>query len=178
MTIHRTTISIPSELKERMDAIKDQVNWSAVAARAFQAELDWINRRSKRTMNKEDIVKRMKAEAEEDSKEEYQEGYEMGKDWAQEYAKPRELRALDNLSRNSGCDLSVTLAVYVNGMNHSIAWGLWQAIYKQEPNHDEVRRFWEEALGDDNADRIEDQDFARGFCEGALAIWEEVKDEV
>jgi hypothetical protein len=35
----RTSISIPAELKDRMESAPVRVNWSAVAARAFEAEL-------------------------------------------------------------------------------------------------------------------------------------------
>lgn len=38
-TTYRQIVSIPANLKERMDKVADQVNWSAVAARAFEEKL-------------------------------------------------------------------------------------------------------------------------------------------
>ncbi len=35
----RTNISLPRELKARMDQVKEPVNWSAVAGKAFEAKL-------------------------------------------------------------------------------------------------------------------------------------------
>jgi hypothetical protein len=35
----RTTITVPADLKRRMDAVKEEVNWSALAASAFEAKL-------------------------------------------------------------------------------------------------------------------------------------------
>jgi hypothetical protein len=35
----RTTITVPADLKLRMDAVKEEINWSALAASAFEAKL-------------------------------------------------------------------------------------------------------------------------------------------
>lgn len=35
----RVTISIPKRLRERMDAVGRELNWSAIAAEAFEAAL-------------------------------------------------------------------------------------------------------------------------------------------
>ena len=37
--IARTTISIPTELKRKMERVKEPTNWSAIAARAFAAKV-------------------------------------------------------------------------------------------------------------------------------------------
>jgi hypothetical protein len=36
------------------------------------------------------------------------------------------------------------------------------------------RKFWEHALGDDNARRVEDPDFLRGFGDGVVEVWDQV----
>jgi hypothetical protein len=38
----RTTITVPADLKRRMDAVTEEVNWSALAASAFEAKLTEI----------------------------------------------------------------------------------------------------------------------------------------
>src|SRR5437879_3439244 len=35
----RTTITVPADLKRRMDAVDEEINWSALAASAFEAKL-------------------------------------------------------------------------------------------------------------------------------------------
>lgn len=35
----RTTISVPMQLRERMDSVGRELNWSAIAAEAFEAAL-------------------------------------------------------------------------------------------------------------------------------------------
>jgi hypothetical protein len=40
----RTTITVPAELKARMNAVDEKVNWSAVASQAFEQKLDEIER--------------------------------------------------------------------------------------------------------------------------------------
>jgi hypothetical protein len=48
---------------------------------------------------------------------------------------------------------------------------------RDKDDHDAPNRFWTEALGDDTH-RIQDGDFLRGFGEGAITIWEQVKDRL
>jgi hypothetical protein len=40
MRNHRTTITVPADLKIRMNALGDRVNWSAVASEAFRVVCD------------------------------------------------------------------------------------------------------------------------------------------
>jgi hypothetical protein len=54
-----------------------------VAARALEAKLFEIDRRSKRTMDKEDVIRRLRESKEEDSETEYEDGKAAGRDWAQ-----------------------------------------------------------------------------------------------
>src|SRR5262249_23608495 len=79
----RTTISLPPDLKSRMDAVKESVNWSGVAAAAFEAKLKELAAR-KEPENMEDVVKRLRAAAELEANEEYQAGFEAGQAWAKE----------------------------------------------------------------------------------------------
>jgi hypothetical protein len=177
---YRTTISIPQDLKERMDAAGEQVNWSAVAARAFEAKLLDIELARKRgKMNKNDIVKRLKA-ARADDTEEYDDGKAEGRRWAAETAKPRELKRLaEYISR---CDQD-NLAWW------DVDYSGWKAPFgaadyfvfalrpKCKDDRHALASFWEEALGGD-ADRIEDGDFLRGFGEGADEVWGDVAGEL
>jgi hypothetical protein len=65
------------------------------------------------------------------------------------------------------------LEVYANGHNRGIPRHLSENIIGEEDVD-----FWERVLGDGGSDRISDLDFARGFVEGALEVWDEVKDKL
>lgn len=41
----RMTISVPGNLRERMQAVTEDVNWSAIASRAFEAAIAQIEAR-------------------------------------------------------------------------------------------------------------------------------------
>ena len=56
--------------------------------------------------------------------------------------------------------------------NAGIAGGLYRDINpRAEGDRSSVESFWEDALGGKWEALIEDADFATGFCEGALEIW-------
>ena len=56
---HRTTISVPLELKKRMDKVKEDVNWSALACRAFEQKLAEVaSKKENKTMN--DVITRLR----------------------------------------------------------------------------------------------------------------------
>src|SRR5688500_11217184 len=95
--IHRVTISVPRALRERMEAVKGQVNWSAVAARAFEAKLLAIEAANKRgAMSKQEVIKRLRASNGLEGREEYEEGKQAGRRWAESLATLGELRRLDD----------------------------------------------------------------------------------
>lgn len=178
-TVFRTTISISAELKARMDAVTEQVNWSAVAARAFEARLREIEARSKRSMSRNEVIRRMKAVKEVAGSEEREEGKAAGRIWAEGIATPKQLQRLQALAEDPR-GIEGTIVLFYNSTRRNPAWGLYQCLQGQHRDFDraEVEEFWESALGIEDKDRIEDEDFACGFVEGALEIWQDVKDEL
>src|SRR5262245_6618214 len=101
--IYRTTISIPQGLKDRMDAVGEQVNWSAVAARAFEEKVLEISLREKRTMDKQDVIRRMQLAAEREEEEDRAAGLAAGREWAATQG-PRALRRLKKWFEDFGSD--------------------------------------------------------------------------
>ena len=55
-----------------------------------------------------------------------------------------------------------------------LVFAIWP---KLKDDRDAPASFWEKALGDD-AERIKDGDFLRGFGEGAIEVWNEVSNEL
>src|SRR5690242_4321225 len=92
----RTTISVPNDLKARMDACGEPVNWSAVACRAFEEKLAEITRRRGAKSMKE-VAMRLRASKRRSETEVYNEGSEAGKDWAMHRAEADELERLATL---------------------------------------------------------------------------------
>jgi hypothetical protein len=183
--IHRVTISVPQALRERMEAVKGQVNWSAVATAAFEAKLLEIELSKKRgNMSKADVVKRLKAAAAEDHREDYEDGKAAGRAWAAETATPKELRRLAEYIEQAEAETG----------NRVEWWDVdhpgWMAPFgapdylvfavrpKRADERDAPAEFWEQALEEADRGRVWDSDFLRGFGEGAAEVWSEVRGEL
>src|SRR5947209_6063528 len=89
----RFNITIPPGLKARIEDAPSTENWSAVAARAFEQRLlELDSQKETKTMN--DVITRLKAADELDRNMDYQAGREAGERWAQQEARPTQLRNL------------------------------------------------------------------------------------
>jgi len=199
------TLSVPKELKAKMEAVKTSVNWSAVASAAFETKiLELVSKREVKSMD--DLITRLKAAAELEANQDYQEGHQMGEKWATGKATPRQLRRLQAQADDLKCSLTEWLNyVAADGMtielmneladNPLIApklaeagalpysgpmkTGIGRALYwclfpDRVPDRSEIEAFWLNAL-DTREHAIEIHDFARGFVEGALEVWQKVR---
>ncbi len=175
VNVVRMTISVPRDLKADMDDVSTPVNWSAAAVGAFRVKLRELAS-VKETTTMDDVIARLKAADENDSNEQRQEGKEAGELWARDDARPRQLRRLLALDHLNGEGIDYHLGVYDNGMNHGIAWGLYAWLFNGDDfGNGDIDSFWEGAIGDGGREKIDDIDYASGFCEGALEVWEKVK---
>jgi hypothetical protein len=161
---YQMNISIPRDLKARMDAVKQSVNWSQTAAHAFEAKLLEIESR-KEVGKMDDVIKRLKAAAELEQNEELQAGVAAGQEWAKTTATPKQLERLS---------VSEAQEPVICGLPNHQGWPgvIHYVITKGRDENPED--FWENALGDD-ANQLYEEDFARGFVAGALEIWDQVK---
>lgn len=172
----RMNICVPRALKARMDDVS--INWSAVASAAFAAKLLALAS-EKQTRTMDDVIARMKAADEVDSNEQRQEGVEAGRAWARDDGRPRQLRRLVKLAENQH-GIEGNLGIFDNGMNRGIGWGLYVAIEggAHDPGWGDAEAFWESAIGGGGREKIDGFDFAVGFCEGALEVWEKVANKL
>lgn len=172
----RTTISLPADLKKRMDKVAEAVNWSAIAARAFEGVLaEHAARKERKNMN--DVIQRLRASKQQCDDENYKDGFLVGQEWAKNSAEARELQNLDRV-RSSIRDDEWTFET-----DESSAYGAWEWLYFQMfPEHDRERveseGFWAYVLKDEDDPRRFDAGFLRGFAEGALDIWNQVKNQL
>jgi hypothetical protein len=171
----RTTITIPADLKARMEAIEDVVNWSALACQAFEQKLAEIIKQ-KGTGNMTDVVNRLRVSKRKFVNQQYQEGHATGKKWAKDAAEAGELIRLNDMR-----DLAASAWNYwftdQKGAAYSTAeFFVFQMWPEDDGDRSAAYNFWEQR-GFDQFHQPKD-DFVCGFAEGALSIWDEVKDQV
>ena len=140
----RMNISIPAELKHRMDAVASEINWSAVAVEAFKGKLlELQNQKKAGTI--EEVIARMRAADELDKNTAYQAGRQAGERWVREAARPRQLRDLERL---------------LGGDNRGDERGALEAVGFS----------WKAASDDTNASLTEQTDFVRGCARSSWRL--------
>jgi hypothetical protein len=172
----RTTISVPFDLKRRMAAITEAVNWSAIACRAFEATLAEIAARKERKVM-DDVVQRLRASKQRIEDEQYQEGEEAGRRWAENEAEADELSRLEQCRQGAGYDWARLFYQRESQAYSADEWLFFRIRPEFEGDREEARLFWEDVLGED-AHLTDIPSFVQGFAEGALGLWGEVKDRL
>jgi hypothetical protein len=163
-----------------MDSEGESVIWSAVAARAFEAELtELASQRKGPTM--QEVIARLKAAAKLEANEDYTAGVEAGRKWAKLSARPKELRRLAEYIHSSetqqgpdwfDVDYPGWMAPF--GATCYFVFAAWP---NRRHDREAPEEFWQRAL-DDDAHRIKDADFFHGFGDGVAEIWDQVADEL
>ena len=156
----RINVSVPDELKTRMDEVGEAANWSAIAQRAFsEAVATHLIRKDDTDM--ESVVERLRASKYRLEEGAVEAGKEAGRTWAKERAEYDELDRLATLNENHSDIVGVVVL---------------QNYIDPEEDLDEHQwaRFWEENFG---RGRPNDA-FARGFAEGAASVFQEVADQI
>lgn len=187
----RTTISVPADLKRRMDAVKQPVNWSALACRAFEEKVtDIAAKKEKNDMA--DIIIRLRASKQRGANALYQEGHADGRRWASEQAQYDDLVRLEELHIKKGNSREWDDFFNKGHMDFPRAHALMRIIcplvrapggdlgdihFDVDGWHMVCKDFWKSFVGDDEF-KIEEPSYVRGFAEGALAVWSEVKDKL
>jgi len=179
----RTTISIPQDIKDQMDAVEEPVNWSAVATGAFEEKLGQIAAQ-KKEKSMEDVIQRLRASKRETETYYTSEGLKAGKEWAINDATWSNLRDIGEKFLKTSWD--VWLAASKEPKNpYTVAHRLAGVMYDEEKywelvaTHQSFEEFiWEAMVGPDNKKWREDTDFLRGFVEGAIEVYKEVRDRV
>lgn len=171
----RVTITVPKDLKARMDAAEEAINWSAIASRAFEHKLaDLISRREIRQM--EDVVSRLRASKQKRDEGQFHVGFEYGKAWAESAAEAEELMRLDTTGADRWADW------FGEDSNNAYSAGE-RFVFLIQPWNDGDRKmasdFWESMLANPDWEaQSGDPEFVRGFASGAHYIWSEVKDKL
>jgi hypothetical protein len=176
----RTTITVPQDLKRRMDAIKERVNWSALACKAFEEKLAEIaSKKGRKTMD--DVIQRLRGSKQQMESEDRKAGETAGQAWAKDQAEARELenleKFLDGLDHQPRYGRGEFFSDYGSSAYSNAELLYFKLHPEAEDDRDGAENFWVCALGDDKH-QAESDDFLRGFAEGAEAIWLEVKKQL
>lgn len=172
----RTTISIPPGLKARMDEHGQDVNWSAVACRAFEHELAGIISK-KGPKDMKDVIARVRASKETADQREQKAGFQTGESWAKSHAEYTQFQALASLYGSTGNEWDAWFDDDGESSAYTAAQRLYFILF---PEDDRARHaakdFWEGVV--DDVDGDPDGAFVRGFAEGVLNVWHTIEEEV
>ena|ERR1039458_1231366 len=170
----RTTISLSEALKKRMDRVKGPVNWSAVAAEAFELKLGELARKQEvKTMDT--VIARLRASKIQNASADEKDGRVAGKEWAEATAELAELRRV----------AKIDIGQFFDESNWTVSSGYCAAEIlaftiigaKQPFIRSEAKDFWESVVGSDPGDneQLDSLDFLFGFTAGAQDFFEQVE---
>jgi hypothetical protein len=170
----RTTITVPPDLKARMDAVDETVNWSAIACQAFEQKLaDLIRQKGPTDMN--EVIERLRASKQKFESEQFTQGHEAGQEWAKDAAEAEELIQLGKLRDRCGWrdwdGFFATGDRDAYGASERFVFAIWP---ERDGERAAATDFWEQLGVED----VPSDEFVRGFAEGALSVWDQVKDQL
>jgi hypothetical protein len=170
----RTTITIPPDLKARMEAVEEPMNWSAIACTAFEQKLAEITKR-RGAKDMKEVIDRLRASKQKHENEQYNGGHEAGQEWARNEAEAGELIRLEKF--HDACGPSDWGRFFwtsdrdAYGAAENLVFRIWP---DDDRDRDAASNFWESQ----GHEEYPDDEFVRGFAEGALEIWDQVKNQL
>jgi len=169
----RTTISVPDDLKKRMDRVKEPVNWSAVAAKAFDLKLGELARnRKEKTMDS--VVERLRASKIQHVNAVERLGREAGRMWASNVAEYDELEHIADIDTNEWFN-GEPMAPY--GWCDYLAFAVL-GTPQSELDGSVSQDFWDSAVGDSHDPRITSEKWLEGFIDGATDVYRNVEGKI
>lgn len=179
--IVRTTVSIPADLKRRMNEVTETVNWSALAAAAFEEKLAAIAARKKEKAMTS-VLERLRASKRKGETMDYQAGYNLGKRWAEQSAEASELQHLEELRNELAAQPQHDWDDFFDFSEPSV-YGPDEGLYfAMHPEADKDRRaaedFWQCVVGNSIRESANTGTFLKGFAEAAIDVWLSVRDEL
>ena len=167
----RTTISLPDDLKKEMDKLVGEVNWSALSADTFRAEINRIKVR-KAALTGDAMaatVERLQASKKQYTASASARGRAVGADWALKTANYGELCGLAQLDLDDFFDGFPNEHASGFGFHEYLAWNIAGPV---DHSREQAAAFWRRATKRTVGEDIQSKDFLRGFAEGALEVFE------
>ncbi len=155
----RLSIYVPEALKARIDSLKDDLNLSEIACRAFEIKIgELAQARKERDMSA--VIERLRASKLVDEAGNELCGRKVGRAWAEQYASYADLTRIARLDAEDWEGHGTALVDHVTANNEMAA------------------DFWANLLEDDLEELQDDADFLRGFILGAQDVHNEVADQL
>jgi hypothetical protein len=151
----KLNIYVPDDLKARMDAVGDNVNWSEVARPAFQAAV--ANHEHRKGQNMTTAIERLRASKTELMKRDQSEGGNAGRSWAENDAPYEILARLWAVRDKYDDDPNGMLRRSVDPRDE-LDFGDWQGFVGFDGSETEV--------------------YVSAFISGALSFFGEVRDKI
>jgi len=171
----RISIYLADDLRRRMDKVKG-VNWSAVAAEAFERKLGELAAQ-KQEKKMEDVIQRLRASKLEDDSEIVAQGRHDGHAWAKDGATAAELKRLAKYMDRF--EAALQGEQFTCGSESDAYCGAERFVFEIDPNAGNDRMvasdFWEGVTGENE---YPDNEYVQAFAEGAMALWSEVADKL
>lgn len=153
----RINVSVPDDLKERMSALDDRVNWSEVAQAAFERE---VSNRTFKGEDMEDVIERLRVSKAEFKLTEHEKGKRDGIEWAKRFANYKDLEQIGGFfwPEDDEGDFSVQFDRAV-GLNPERGESFWL---------------------DEETSRVKrpSNDYVEGYVEGAEEVWKAVEEKL
>jgi hypothetical protein len=152
-----------------MDAVEEPVNWSAIASQAFENKLAEITKQ-RGAKNMTDVISRLRVSKKNSENKQLKAGYAAGQEWAKRNAEAEQLERLESFYPSDQWNYG----------HYGVAQKVAIVILGNEDEEDDqkaardIRSFWDQQIGEDEPE----DDVIRGFAEGALSIWKDVKDQI
>ena len=174
----KINIYVPDEMKARMDGAETTANWSAIAQRAFESELNHLER-IKEVKSMSDVIERLRGSKQNKAEELQKQGRERGVDWAKHSAEYDELRRASQTDTNE-LDQAIIVGdpdeAYRDWVaRHILAGSEWDAYGWDERWELTANLF---GVDEDMLVAVVTTEFIEGFLEGAADVWDQVKGEI
>jgi hypothetical protein len=172
----RTTITVPAELKARMDAVWEPINWSQVASEAFARKLDELAAGPGCSGSLDMMAARLRSARHSSIDASYEAGWQHGRDWAMRQADLDHLVRFERMYRHMTDEDWLRLAVPKAGRTPTDE--LLRRLYPQLYEDPYQRQGFWSGVGIRELTGVDELAFVRGFCEAVLDAWLKVKDQV
>jgi hypothetical protein len=157
----RVNVSVPDEMKERMDALGDRVNWSEAARSAFEREI--IAASMPDDPDIEQVVERLRKSKADSWQANLKKGREEGREWAKKRASYNQLKEVARLKfTGRGYCKQFDEATFEE--ESGVADGYFHERYGAPPGAEPVP--------------MPPDEYVEAFVEGAKDVWLQVTDKI
>jgi hypothetical protein len=147
----RISVSVPDEMKDRMDALGDRVNWSEAARSAFEREMTAATMPDDPDL--EQVIERLRASKSDFAVEWIRRAREDGRDWAKRWATYEQLWRIAKLQ---------LFNPYYKEVNRALG-------YDEDPQCSPLFH---------DSEEWPENEYVEAWVEGAKDVWIQVADKI